>query len=138
MPQLRWRWNCTCDVMMGVLTSGPDACTHCGKLTSPDGWARGSIEEMAQYQRIHGLKALGPHRKLADELFRGLRSRCESCGGSGFVGTESWGYCRVCEGTGGFWAADESYLVAAYRVVVFRYPAAAASGALSSQGVFLE
>ena len=44
----------------------------------------------------------------------------------------------MCEGTGGFWAADESYLVAAYRVVVFRYPGAAASGALSSQGVFLE
>ena len=139
MPHKVWRPDCSCDVPMGTepIRCGPEPCPYCGAPPVFAGWARGAIEEMAQYQRVHGLKAHGPHRKLAGELFRGLRERCAGCAGSGLDGAEHWAYCLVCEGTGGVWNADEEYLVAAYRLLLHRYPNAAAAGALSAGGVGL-
>ncbi len=154
MPHQVWRLNCCCDspdemsttaggdvpmgLPMGRSCSGPEACPDCGEPSLFDGWARGAIEQMAQYQRIHGLKALGPHRQLASLLFDGLRESCAGCRGSGLVGREKWAYCAVCEGTGGFWVADEAYLVWAYRALLYRYPDVAAPGGLSEGGLPVE
>lgn len=46
--------------------------------------------------------------------------------------------CPQCEGTGGLWAADEECLVAAHRVVLYRYPDAGAPGGLSPGGVSVD
>ena len=141
MPHKVWRWSCSCDVGMGlpisIPCSGPDPCSHCGEPTVFSYWARDSIEKMHLYQRVHGLKPLGPHRRLADVVFRGLRETCVACGSTGFVGTEHWAECLYCEGTGGAWKADEEHLVAAYCLLLHRYPAAAAPGALSAVGIGL-
>ena len=143
MPHKVWRLSCSCsgDVGMGVgptsrPCSGP-ACSRCGEPTVFSYWARDSIERMDLYQRVHGLKPLGPHLRLADAVFRGLRESCDACRSTGFVGTEHWAECPHCEGTGGAWKADEEHLVAAYCLLLHRYAEAAAPGALSAVGIGL-
>jgi hypothetical protein len=63
------------------------------------------LEAMSQYQSTYGLKPIGPHRRLADRLFRHSRRSCHACAGSGLasLSERAWSICRYCEGTGGFW-----------------------------------
>lgn len=57
-------------------------------------------EAMARYQTVYGLKPIGPHRKLADELFGGVSTECEACGGGGVVGQADWRRRDTCQGRG--------------------------------------
>jgi hypothetical protein len=39
-------------------------CSKCGTLSEYDGWRNSMHEAMAWYQKLHGLKPIGPHRQL--------------------------------------------------------------------------
>jgi hypothetical protein len=93
------------------------------------GWVLSMIERMGQYQRTYGLKGIGPHRPLADELFHGMRERCERCRGSGgLIGPYlTWQSCPECEGIGGFWTRERWRVDAAHAEVLRQFPDAAPS-----------
>jgi hypothetical protein len=59
-------------------------------------------EAMARYQTYTGLKPVGPHRSMTDELFwTGPRIRCEACNGKGLHDAgPTWVECPACQGEG--------------------------------------
>ena len=60
-------------------------------------------EAMARYQTLYGLKPIGAHRRLADELFNDVEIQCEACGGRGLRDVNngaSWERCVICRGLG--------------------------------------
>lgn len=133
MPHALWSHPC-CDVAEEPVDL-PE-CSTCGRPGEFAGWGYSHVELVAHYQRVYGLKPFGPHRAVAHELFRGLRSTCPRCTGYGVVGDgHAWRECPACEGTGGTWTAPEASLVAAYRQVLAEFPDAAAPGALGPHPV---
>ncbi|MEE9230478.1 MAG: hypothetical protein V3U86_07205 [Acidobacteriota bacterium] len=86
-------------------------------------------ESMACFQYVYGIKPLGPHRKMADPLFGGMRTGCERCSGRGLLNVEggaSWRGCPVCEGTGGHWNRPLDEVDAALVRVLEEFPDAEA------------
>jgi len=108
------------------LVSWPE-CQTCGALHEFAGWFRHRHESMAAYQYAHGLKPIGPHRALADELLGPSRTWCRQCGGSGILtgDVNRWHMCPSCEGTGGYWTCTEEQLEALRGQVLERFPDAA-------------
>jgi hypothetical protein len=92
------------------------------------GWVLSMVERWGQCQRTYRLKAFGPHRPLADELFDGMRERCERCRGSGgIIGPYlTWRSCPECDGSGGFWTREGWRVDAALAEVLRQFPDAAA------------
>ena len=90
-------------------------------------------EAMARYQYVYGLKPLGPHRDMADQLLTLLRENCPRCQGHSILTIDrgAWRICPVCEGTGGTWVGAEAKN-AAYAWILERFPDAAASEAPSA------
>jgi diguanylate cyclase (GGDEF)-like protein len=88
-------------------------------------------EAMARYQSQsrYGLKPIGPHRKMADELLGSLSKKCEPCGGRGLRDTangHSWQVCEACRGFGSFFTRPAYEIQALRRRIVATYPDAAA------------
>jgi hypothetical protein len=108
------------------LVSWPE-CQTCGALHEFAGWFRHRHESMAAYQYAHGLKPIGPHRALADELLGPSRTWCRQCGGSGILtgDVNRWHKCPSCEETGGYWTCTEEQLEALRGQVLERFPDAA-------------
>jgi hypothetical protein len=82
---------------------GTPFCRRCGGPGEYDGWHYRMHEAMARYQSLYGLKPIGPHRRMADELFNDVKVKCEACGGRGLRdvnGGASWEHCGVCRGLG--------------------------------------
>jgi hypothetical protein len=93
------------------------------------GWHLGMHESMARYQYSYGLKPIGPHRRMADELLGALRTRCARCDYRGILdidGGVTWSPCPVCEATGGFWTASDEEVAAVRADILKTYPDAAA------------
>jgi len=67
MPQKMWKHRCP-KGGGGLSWSGSPGCDTCGEPGEYDGWHPGMHEAMARYQSKYGLKPIGPHRKMADEL----------------------------------------------------------------------
>jgi RNA polymerase subunit RPABC4/transcription elongation factor Spt4 len=79
---------------------GVEICPECGEKGKFDGWDLSVVEHMASYQRRFRIRALGPHRSLADELFKGRMKACDRCDGRGVVGInndEDHEICPKCE-----------------------------------------
>src|SRR5437879_2893236 len=98
MPYTSWEHSCA-----GTVVTVSDAiCGRCGKEGQFVGWRFRRLEAMARYQYITGVKPIGPHRKLADQLLYALRAVCSRCGGVGLITIDSarWVGCAACEGTG--------------------------------------
>lgn len=75
-------------------------CPECGQQGTFNGWGQSVIEMMASYQRRYNLRALGPHRKMTDELFHGRMIKCDVCNGYGLVDSpdDDWGkFCPKCD-----------------------------------------
>jgi hypothetical protein len=82
-------------------------------------------EAMAVYQYVYGLKPIGPHRPVADELMTPLRVICGMCTGTGLrpsVEGEWWSLCPYCEGTQGVWRSNPEEVEARRREVLRRFP----------------
>lgn len=80
-------------------------------------------DRLAAYQRATGLKPSGLHRRVADELMRGVSRRCLHCGGDGFhlVG-KAWMWCEPCGGLGRVMTPRAQLLLR--QKVVERFPGA--------------
>jgi uncharacterized protein (DUF983 family) len=104
-------------------------CPACGEGGKYDGWHHSMIEAIGAYQRRYGLKPIGPHRQLADQLFTGATCTCPLCGGRGLLDAEvEDGYteCPLCRGTGRLMLLDAEEFHARRREVLVAYPDAAA------------
>lgn len=79
-------------------------CRRCGERASFDRIGFSVIELMARYARETGLPPFGPHRPLADKLFREIyEGPCKACEGRGARELSPGGEvrdCWVCKGTG--------------------------------------
>lgn len=86
-------------------------------------------EAARSYHYVYGLNPMGPHRPLADRLFRGMRDRCVRCGGRAVLTLDekAWRACLTCEGTGGVWNRPSDEVDAVWRQIVARWPGAALS-----------
>jgi hypothetical protein len=72
MPQRMWDHSHCC----GAFQSGSPECNDGGTRGRFTGWHLTMHESMARYQYVYGLKPIGPHRRLADELLTPLRVKC--------------------------------------------------------------
>lgn len=127
MPQKMWKHRCPKGG--GLSRSGSPVCRTCGEPGEYDGWHPGMHEAMARYQSKYGLKPIGPHRKMADELLGSLNESCEPCDGRGLRDTangRSWQVCAACRGFGSFFTRPAYEIQALRRRVLAAYPDAAA------------
>lgn len=92
MPHRVWSHECTVDG--NGLTHGGPTCDRCGKEGRFEGWSYGMHEDMGRYQTLYRLKPIGPHRPMANELFRDLTVRCGRCHGRGLL--DHRGRCACC------------------------------------------
>ena len=125
MPHQFWRHTCGATQ---VLTGTP-VCRTCGIKGEFHGWRLGMHESMARYQYVYGLKPIGPHRQLADDLLGDLRVPCPRCHWDGIITVEegtAWRICPECEGTGGFWNRPSDEVDAVRRQILREFPDAAA------------
>jgi len=126
MPRQYWRFPCCVD--KGI-ASTESKCSRCKRDGVFDGWQLTMHEAMSRYQYVYGLKPLGPHRPMADELLGALRAECRDCQGRGVAAgpTEAtWALCATCEGTGGFWRVDEHEVAVRRARVLQMFPDAGA------------
>ena len=129
MPRKMWKHRCPNDGG-GLSWSGSPVCGSCGGSGEYDGWHPGMYETMARYQSKYGLKPIGPHRRMADELLGSLNEKCEPCDGRGLRDTangSSWRVCEACRGLGSFFTKPAEEIEALRRRVLATYPDAAAS-----------
>ena len=85
-------------ILLGHVT-----CDECGQAGEYDGPQYSMIEAIGAYQRRTGLKAVGLHRKMADELFHQRFVACAGCHGQGLIDYHHGvGYivCGNCHGNG--------------------------------------
>jgi hypothetical protein len=101
MPQQIWRPSCDCSP--GTSGMGTPDCRQCGQPGQYEGWHMGMIETFAASSRRTGLKPMGPHRRLADELFQGQIVTCPTCAGCRVLDVDNgktWQLCPDCRGVG--------------------------------------
>ena len=127
MPHAMWRHSC-CPA--GTGSSNVPACSACGQPGAFDGWRLSMYEMMARYQYVFGVKPLGPHRGLTDQLLGPMRQQCANCAGAGIctLSVDAWRACPACEGTGGVWTGTPLQHDAAYAEILRNFPHAAARG----------
>src|SRR2546427_10614177 len=105
--------------------TGARCCQSCGAQHQFDRWGLTMHEQMAVYQYVYGLKPIGPHGPLADELLASKRQPCRLCEGAGIITLhrgDSWGLCATCEGTGGHWTCRFEEVGALRRLVLQQFP----------------
>jgi diguanylate cyclase (GGDEF)-like protein len=128
MPQKMWKHRCP-KGGGGLSWTGSPVCRTCGEPGDYDGWHPGMYEAMARYQSKYGMKPIGPHRKMADELLGALNEKCGPCDGRGLRDTahgSSWQVCAACRGFGSFFTRPGYEIQALRRRVLAAYPDAAA------------
>lgn len=128
MPYPCWRHMCE---ETEVWSSEP-ICSTCGDNGSFDGWHLTMHEAMGRYQYIYELLSVGPHRGMADRLFKDRRRLCHVCGDTGLISLSelAWVACGACEGTGGFWTAAPSRVQEIRHQIIAAFPQAAAPSEL--------
>lgn len=102
-----------------------------GTVFSPWAKPRGMHQAMARYQALKGLKPVGPHRALADNLLGNISERCSTCNGTGLHGTYGglgWRVCPVCHGLGETYSITLDELQGLRQQVLDLYPDAAPFG----------
>ena len=102
MPRPNWTHTCR---KSGRTRNAwkPFRCWRCCGQAEFSGWSHSVVEMMGEYQRVHGLKCIGPHRRLADQVFAGAFLTCATCGGSGYhddLAHRRSGVCADCDGLG--------------------------------------
>ena len=72
---------------------------------------------------------MGPHRTMADELFKAVKAKCDACEGRGLRDTtdgDGWQVCERCRGFGSLFTKPAEEIEALRRSVLAKYPEAAA------------
>ena len=119
MPQRIWRYPCCGHA------GGSPKCMSCGKPGQYDGWHFGMYESMGRYQNMYGLRPMGPHRPLADELFDNTSRACVTCKGRGLLtvsANDSWMLCPDCRGMGHVWTISPERIKALRQMVLDAFP----------------
>ena len=99
MPHRTWTHDCEATGRRAEQST--PGCDRCGKPGDPGAWRYGMHEAMARYQTKYRLKPIGPHKKMANELFRNLTAKCSACEGEGIVDAPpGWSVCKACRGLG--------------------------------------
>lgn len=123
MPQKFWNYSCCKSGRRAA--GGMPTCPSCGQPGQYDGWHYGMYETMSVYQNMYGLKPIGPHRRLADELFADVSVACLTCAGRGLLdvsGGEAWIQCSDCRGMGFIWKSTSEEVKALRRQVLEDFP----------------
>ncbi|HDP25730.1 MAG TPA: hypothetical protein ENN34_09840 [Deltaproteobacteria bacterium] len=126
MPQRLWKH--TCRDGRTVWSGSPDRCT-CGAEGEFDGWYNGMLDLMAWYQKLYGLKPIGPHRLLADRVLHNATCRCPECSGRGYhdLGQgKAFRTCLSCGGAGKKIVVSAEHLSTLRATILEEYPEAAA------------
>ena len=124
MPYQRWVNRCSCS----YFRTGLPTCPECGRPRELAGWSYSMHEAMAAYQCLYGLKPVGPHRRLADESFRGLTVSCDACGGEGLLGdSPGWIACGACRGLRRVFTVPPEVVDSVRAQVLEEFPEAAAA-----------
>src|SRR5262245_26661784 len=126
MPHRVWKHQCKKGGP--VVWQGTDVCEDCGRRGIPAGWSRSIFEMMGAYQRRTGLKPIGPHRPLADELLGRLTRRCQACASQGLLDAaqgEGWRDCPACDGLGAYLVGTAAEIAEAQRRILEAFPDAA-------------
>jgi hypothetical protein len=106
----------------------PFRCWRCFGQAEFSGWSNSVVELMGGYQRQYGLICIGPHRRLADEVFAGAFTDCEACGGSGVRDDGAhrfWAACEACDGLGRKPAVSDEDIERRRVIVLAAFPGAA-------------
>jgi hypothetical protein len=123
MPQRMWKIICGCS---SGWVGRPD-CDLCRQPNEYVGWSYGMYERMAIYQYRYGVRPIGPHRKLADEMIGPHIRRCEQCNGEGLLtdfATNTWEWCHACEATGSTVDCDSETLRRIHEHIEADFPGA--------------
>lgn len=127
MPAQKWKHACSCTPAILV---GVPRCEECGVPGVYDGWHYTMYEAMANYQRRYGVKPVGPHRPMSDQLLAGATSTCSDCTGKGLRDTSnhiSFSKCSRCQGLGTLWAKSPEEIGMLLRRILAEYPNAEVS-----------
>lgn len=126
MPQRMWKHRCADDTT--EFRMGAAVCRSCGGRGGYDGWHYTMHEAMARYQSRYGLKPMGPHCGMADELLRDATVDCDVCLGRGLrdVGGDRWESCQRCSGFGSVFALSADEIQRRRQRVLDAYPGAEA------------
>lgn len=123
MPAKRYIHNCNCD------SESPfaESCWNCGEPGAYVGWEGVRFDKMAAYAREHGLKPIGLHRKLADEIFDGVFLTCGRCGGRAYLAGDADNFrpCDACSACGVVFAVPLEEVAALRARVIAVFPDAA-------------
>ena len=95
-------------------------------------WWPSMIARMGLYQTRTGLKPIGPHRPLADALFRGVTQTCPQCDGDGYIDADdghSYTDCPACDGLGHLPPPGSPEMTAIREQVLRHFPDAAVDDA---------
>ena len=104
MPHRTWKHNCCSVARERKAITGERRCFNCGELGEFAGWGLSRVEAMGRYQRVTGMKAMGPGRLKINIPIR----TCTTCDGSGYAGTQHRkGKCKECDGEGQWLDCDE-------------------------------
>lgn len=125
MPHKIWQHFCRSSGL--VVQAGRKTCPYCGASGQYAGWGYSRLERMSSYERKTGLRAIGPHRPLADAVFAPLLRPCEICDAKGWLDIhdgEACCRCPACEGTMVLLRVGEETFKAARRRVLKMFPAA--------------
>ena len=104
MPHRTWTHNCCAASRRQWAMTGERRCPYCNEPGKFAGWERSTVEHMCRFQRVTGMKAMGPGRLKIDLPIR----HCRACGGSGFVpDPHRLEACAECGGDGQWLDCDE-------------------------------
>ncbi len=82
-------------------------------------------EAMLDYQRSCGLKPIGPHRRLANQVFAGAFTSCQACDGRGILdggAPDTHALCPSCDGHGQLAAVPDDEIEQRRALVLEKYP----------------
>jgi hypothetical protein len=131
MPQRMWKHNCRDG---GTSWFGSPGRCSCGVAYEYDGWFNTRMEAMAWYQRLYGLKPIGPHRPLADKVLSRADRSCRKCSGRGYrdvLNGESYDVCTSCHGAGRSLVISDEELARLRSIILDKYPEAGAPSAIA-------
>jgi hypothetical protein len=131
MPQRMWKHDCR---KGGSSRHGSPGRCSCGAPYEYDGWSNGMLESMAWYQKLYGLKPLGPHRPLANKVLSGAVRLCPECSACGYHDVrhgESYRVCTSCHGAGRSLVISDEELARLRSIILDKYPEAGAPRAVA-------
>lgn len=122
MPQQFWQ-NACCQPSTW---RGSEETCDCNSPIIRTRWGLTMHEAMLRYQLHFGLKPIGPHRSLADELFAAVTRPCPDCDEGLVAGDQMARICPTCRGFRSLPVPGAPELLRVRAEVLTRFPESAA------------